>query len=61
MLLQVIDIFIITVVLLFCLLFILHKVKGILGSAEGGHCSGCSGKTCSIDEKETCKSNEVFK
>lgn len=59
--LEVIDIFIIIVVLFFCLLFVSRKVKRILGNAENGHCSGCSERTCSIEEKETCESNEEFK
>ena len=59
--LEVIDIFIIVLALLFSLIFILRKVKRFFNKSESSHCAGCTGKSCSVEENDSCRNNEVFK
>lgn len=58
---EVIDIFIISIVLLVTLLFVLNKLKNALTKEGGIKCSDCDSQGCSSTKKQDCQTEEVFK
>lgn len=62
---EIIDIFIITLVLLFSLIYIFKRTKNLLTNQDANQCNNCGDKTCTSEdsskEKQSCQMNDAPK
>jgi hypothetical protein len=69
MILELLDIFIITVVLLLSLIFVYYRIKKLLHNTDNSQCNGCIDKTCGskysskdgLNEKPSCHVSDEIK